>query len=362
MDTLREENVKLKAGLSIAEQELDIRKTVEREHRVSHRQVREEPPSLPPLKPKSTRKAKVDVGEGPSKPPPSKKKAPPPEPETESEEVQEAPKPKSRPKPVKKQPSKDVGELAEGDSRRLRGKKPTEEDVEKPRPKPKPKKKAPVQEATEDSDVDVETPEAGPSKRKGKGRAKSTAPQESISAVPKKRGRPKAPTEEDDQPPKKKSATKKAAGRSIPAPQRRSEEDETEEEAKVKKKRKLKIFNSSQPSTFTWTFGADSKVRGGRSSSSHPFLCAELIGDSDDERARYSDRAESYEGGRTYDSQVDIFFKDKFFVYQMTFFLLRFECCFRSKLLSSAILFIYTYVTADCFWYNLICLNLRPRS
>jgi hypothetical protein len=75
---------------------------------------------------------------------------------------------------------------------------------------------------------------------------------------PKKRGREKTITDEEEvQPPKKKSATKKAAGRPSAASQRREEDDEAEEEAKVKKKRKLKIFNSSQPSTFTWTFSAD---------------------------------------------------------------------------------------------------------
>ena len=35
MSTLREKNVKLKAELSTAEQEIKIRNTVEREHRVS---------------------------------------------------------------------------------------------------------------------------------------------------------------------------------------------------------------------------------------------------------------------------------------------------------------------------------------
>lgn len=189
----------------------------------------------------------------------------------------------------------------------------TEEDVEKPRPKPKSKKKAPVQEVTEGSDVEDEEPQTGPSKPKGK--AKSTVPQESVSNAPKKRGRPKITADEEDEPPKKRSTTKKAAGRPSATSQRRDEEDEAEEEAKVKKKRKLKIFNSSQPSTFTLTFDAN-KVCSGCSSSSRPFRRVDwkLV----DERAGHSDRVEPYERGRSYDPQVNIFFEDKFFVYQIT--------------------------------------------
>ena len=150
MDTLREENLKLKAELSTAEQEIQIRNTVHREHGPSAHIIQEEPSPPPSPKPRTARKLKANA--------------------------------------------------------------------------------------------------------------------------PKKRGRPKITTDEEDQPPKKKSTTKKAAGRPSTTSQRRDEEDEAEEEAKVKKKRKLKIFSSSQPSTFTWSFDSD-KVWSG-----FPARAVEFIG------------------------------------------------------------------------------------
>jgi hypothetical protein len=98
--------------------------------------------------------------------------------------------------------------------------------------------------------------------------------------VAKKRGRTKTATDEEEaQPPKKKPATKKTAGRPSATSQRRDEEDEAEDEVKVRKKRKLKIFNSSQPSAFTWTFDGD-KVCGRGSPSSRMFQIDDLnLGD-----------------------------------------------------------------------------------